>query len=289
MKKTVTTICLVSLWFLTSSAVSFAQYTAVDNFGRGTAKQMKGDLEGAIADYTRAIELNPMFGEAYCNRGNAKSDKGDLDGAIADFSRAIVIKPGLSEAYCGRGLAKSAKGDLNGATADLNQAIDINPKFSEAYYGLAACHALKSKWNDALSDYRRTCEISKQGDVRDYCQLQIWIMRTRLGEGKAADKDLAARLKKGWNAAPNDWVSKVAGHLLGAVTEPDLIAATHSSNAQTAGGQLCEAWYYAGMKKLLTGDKKAAAENFRKCLATKHNDFNEFKFAQAELKALGGP
>ena len=46
-------------------------------------KQAKGDFNAAIADFNRAIELNPKDAVAYSNRGNTKRDKGDLDGAIA--------------------------------------------------------------------------------------------------------------------------------------------------------------------------------------------------------------
>jgi tetratricopeptide (TPR) repeat protein len=44
-----------------------------------------------MADYSQAIELNPQYGLPYRNRGNAKRKKGDLDGAIADFNRAIEL------------------------------------------------------------------------------------------------------------------------------------------------------------------------------------------------------
>jgi tetratricopeptide (TPR) repeat protein len=44
-----------------------------------------------MADYNQAIQLNPNNARAYRNRGNAKRNKGDLDGAIADFNRAIEL------------------------------------------------------------------------------------------------------------------------------------------------------------------------------------------------------
>jgi tetratricopeptide (TPR) repeat protein len=40
---------------------------------------------------SKAIELNPKYGVAYRNRGNAKRKKGDLNGASADFNRAIKL------------------------------------------------------------------------------------------------------------------------------------------------------------------------------------------------------
>jgi tetratricopeptide (TPR) repeat protein len=52
---------------------------------------MKGDLDGAIADYSKAISLNPQYADAYRNRGNAKRKKGDLNGASADLNQAVKL------------------------------------------------------------------------------------------------------------------------------------------------------------------------------------------------------
>jgi tetratricopeptide (TPR) repeat protein len=75
---------VLAVAFLLVSGSGIAQTTAVDYYNRGLAKQDKGDLDGAIADYNRAIELDPKYFFAYNNRGNAKKDKDDLDGAIGD-------------------------------------------------------------------------------------------------------------------------------------------------------------------------------------------------------------
>ena len=43
--------------------------TAADYNNRGIAKVGKGDFDGAIADYNRALELDPKFAIAYADRG----------------------------------------------------------------------------------------------------------------------------------------------------------------------------------------------------------------------------
>ena len=40
-------------------------------YNRGNAKRKSEDYQGAIADYTEAIEINPRHGDAYGNRGIA--------------------------------------------------------------------------------------------------------------------------------------------------------------------------------------------------------------------------
>ena len=60
-----------------------------------------------LADYSRAIEINPRLSSAYNNRGNIiKRETGDLDGAIADFDRAIQLDSGNAAFYNNRGLAR---------------------------------------------------------------------------------------------------------------------------------------------------------------------------------------
>jgi tetratricopeptide (TPR) repeat protein len=51
-------------------------------FNNGGRKYDFQDFLGAIADYTRALELNPKLAEAYKNRGLAKAYLEDFVGAI---------------------------------------------------------------------------------------------------------------------------------------------------------------------------------------------------------------
>ena len=49
------------------------------------------DLDGALADYSQAIQIKPKYAAAYRNTGNAKRKKGDLNGANADFNQAVKL------------------------------------------------------------------------------------------------------------------------------------------------------------------------------------------------------
>jgi len=94
---------------------------------RGAAKGAKGDLDGAIVDLTKAIELRPDYADAYICRGVYKGIKGDNDGGIADLTKALQLRPNNPLAYYDRGVAKKAKGDLDGANADFTKATQLKP------------------------------------------------------------------------------------------------------------------------------------------------------------------
>ncbi|MEO1673740.1 MAG: tetratricopeptide repeat protein, partial [Cyanobacteria bacterium J06631_2] len=47
-----------------------SKMTVKDYFNRALDQERKGDYQGVIADYERAIELQPDYANAYNNRGN---------------------------------------------------------------------------------------------------------------------------------------------------------------------------------------------------------------------------
>ena len=83
---------------------------------QGVEKHKAGNYQGAIADWSKAIEINPQNAIAYNNRGSAKDDLGDHQGAITDYTKAIGIDPQNANAYINRSKARLNLGDNKGAS-----------------------------------------------------------------------------------------------------------------------------------------------------------------------------
>ena len=67
--------------------VSAANITAAEAaYDRGLAFAWQSDWDGAIRDYTEAVQLNPNYSAAYNGRGIAYKEKGDYDRANTDFA-----------------------------------------------------------------------------------------------------------------------------------------------------------------------------------------------------------
>ena len=66
---------------------------------------------------TGAIALKPDAADAYNNRGHDKFKLGDYRGAVADYSRTIELNSDNVFTYSNRGAAKSRLGDYRGAIA----------------------------------------------------------------------------------------------------------------------------------------------------------------------------
>src|SRR6185295_6097645 len=86
---------------------------AMDDLSRGTKELEAGNLAAALSLFNRAIELDTNYGAAYFSRGLVRKTQSDLDGAISDFTRSIELKP-MAEAYLDRGATKKDKGDRDG-------------------------------------------------------------------------------------------------------------------------------------------------------------------------------
>jgi tetratricopeptide (TPR) repeat protein len=68
------------------------------------------DYDRAIAYYTEAIRLDPIYAIAYVSRGNAYDSKEDYDRAIADYEAALRINPNHTYAKTSLENARRARG-----------------------------------------------------------------------------------------------------------------------------------------------------------------------------------
>lgn len=93
--------------------------------GRGNAYHYKGDNDRAIADYTRAISLNPLYAYAYNDRGEAYREKGDLIRALADFTEAIRVNPRYADPLTNRGLLYELRGEAGKARVDFEAVLQV--------------------------------------------------------------------------------------------------------------------------------------------------------------------
>ncbi|MEP7285484.1 MAG: tetratricopeptide repeat protein, partial [Chloroflexota bacterium] len=129
---------------------------------RGGARNGKGDLDGGLADCNESLRLAPQNATAYNNRGNVQSDKGNLDGAIADYTEAIHLDPQYANAYNNRGYARKAKGDLDGALADFTEALRVDPQNAVAYYNWGLARYAKGDLDGAIADFTEAIRFNPQ-------------------------------------------------------------------------------------------------------------------------------
>jgi tetratricopeptide (TPR) repeat protein len=98
---------------------------AAVRFQQGLVALQEQDESGAIAAFTKAIQINPRDALAYVNRGLAYSRTGDFRQARSDFNRALAVDARQGVAYYARGLVALLLGLQAEAKRDLQQAANL--------------------------------------------------------------------------------------------------------------------------------------------------------------------
>ena len=127
---------------------------------RGVVYYYKGEYERAIIDYNEAIELNSHHVIAYNNRGVAYGNKGEQEKAIGDFTRAIKTKPDYADAYNNRGNVYGSKSEYDRAIADYTKAIELKVNYTEAYNNRGNAYGNKGEYDRAIADYAKAIELN---------------------------------------------------------------------------------------------------------------------------------
>jgi tetratricopeptide (TPR) repeat protein len=132
-------------------------------------KYKQGDYQGAIAEYTLAIQFAPNIALAFSCRGDAYYKLGQEEKAMADYNQAIAINPTLALAYYRRGnLYYSAKKyDL--AVVEYNLAIERRPDFALAYVNRGCAHRELYGDREGVKDWQLAAQLfQEQGNLEQH-------------------------------------------------------------------------------------------------------------------------
>src|SRR5205823_4575562 len=80
------------------------------------------------------IEVGPTLPNAYTARGEIRQDKGQLDEALADYAKAIEVAPAFAYGDARRGLVLLQQGKDEPAQRDFDKARELNPSDSFRSY-----------------------------------------------------------------------------------------------------------------------------------------------------------
>lgn len=127
---------------------------------RGLDLIVQQKFDQAIAAFTKAIELDPQYADAYNRRGVAYNWNKDNDAAIADFTRAIELTPKRVQLYLNRGsiyFVEQKRYEL--AVADFTRAIELDPKNDFFYWMRARIYDAAGRKDLAAADWQKAREL----------------------------------------------------------------------------------------------------------------------------------
>jgi serine/threonine protein kinase/Flp pilus assembly protein TadD len=172
-------------------------YAKVHN-NLGTALEAKGQLDEAIAEYRKALSLGLKLALVHNNLGSALADTGQLDEAIQEYQKAIDVDPTHAKAHSNLGSALRDKGQLDKAIEKFKEAIRIDPTYAPAHYNLGVVLGEKGRVDEAITEYEKATELDPKNANAHY-NLAIVLF-----DKKGRWNEAIARLQKAVLLNPKD-------------------------------------------------------------------------------------
>ncbi|WP_165232324.1 tetratricopeptide repeat protein [Aquisphaera insulae] len=138
-----------------------------DHMREGRKLLLHGLVDGALAEYNKAVAIAPYLGEARLQRGYAREAKGETELALEDFNAAIENDPQLVLAHLHRGRILTEKGELDAAMNDYDKVMALRPNDPECYLNRGVCLARRGQIDEAITDFQRVLKLTNHTDYAE--------------------------------------------------------------------------------------------------------------------------
>lgn len=161
-------------------------------FLRGLAKYYLEDLIGAEQDFSKAVELNPVYTQAYHFRGIVRAQIGNYDDATNDFREAIDLRPDLPDSYYSRGVTHLLNKQYSKAIDDFDMILRFTDRSAETFINRGTAYLCLKDTLSAYEDYDRAIRTNRDY-TEGYNKRAQLLMRQERYEEALSDFNLAVQ------------------------------------------------------------------------------------------------
>jgi Flp pilus assembly protein TadD len=127
--------------------------------------QMRGNLSGAVLQFTQAVRVRPDDPTANNALGAVLLASGNVDGAISYLKTALVDRPDYFDAHYNLGNALASQGDFPGALLHFRAAVRLNPQDAGAEANLGSALAETGNLKEARLHFERALMIDPKNEL----------------------------------------------------------------------------------------------------------------------------
>jgi Flp pilus assembly protein TadD/mono/diheme cytochrome c family protein len=135
------------------------------HYNLGALLQMKGDLAGAVTQFSEALRVHPEDPTANNALGAMLLASKRVDEAIPHFSAALKGRTDYFDAHYNLGNALAAQGDFNGALTEFRSAARLNPEDANAEANVGSALAELGNVKEARLHFERALQIDPKNEL----------------------------------------------------------------------------------------------------------------------------
>jgi tetratricopeptide (TPR) repeat protein len=161
----------------------------------GNQAALKGDLDGAVRDFSEAIRIDPKYPDTYLERGQTFFKLGETERSIADYSAALARDPRHGAALRARGMAHLYLGKIDLALADLSKAIELGEHDPQMLAPIELFYARRSRGSIYESKQQYDLEIADcTALIESYAHDPLLVEAIAANYGTAGAANILARV-----------------------------------------------------------------------------------------------
>lgn len=141
-------------------ALTIEPQRAEFHFNLALAHEHKGMIEEALAAYRRVLDLQPQFRNVQNNMGLLYLRQGKLKQAVTALQEEIALNPGAAEAHHSLGVIYGQQGRRDLAIQEFRAAIQARPTYAQAHANLAHLYSKEGNLEAAIKEYERALQLT---------------------------------------------------------------------------------------------------------------------------------
>jgi tetratricopeptide (TPR) repeat protein len=129
---------------------------------RGSTYKRMGCYDDALRDLSHSIELDSTYIYAYGQRADTYREMERYDDAFNDYGRALELDPNDAFYIYELGYTRQVMGNNTAALMEYKRAVEVSPDYAPAIAFCGHIHYKMGRYDDALKEFNRAIELESE-------------------------------------------------------------------------------------------------------------------------------
>ncbi|MFQ5961077.1 MAG: tetratricopeptide repeat protein [Candidatus Methylomirabilales bacterium] len=199
MRRPIAVLGALSLLVLTAADLGAAPNEAAQRNNLGASLLEQGKVDEAVAEFQKAVELEPANTVAHLNLAYAYDRQGRIEEAVSQYQKVIDLEPGNFFAHNNLGALYDKQGLYEDAIREFEWALEIDPSNATAVENLENAKGNRATVREREERFAQALEKVEADPTDPRASYELGRLYASFGEKKQALEWLAKALDLGFD------------------------------------------------------------------------------------------